>query len=161
MILNQKDLIKKLQNLKANNKKIILVTGFFDLFHIEHLAFLEKAKSVGDTLVVAIESDERARQKKGQGRPIFNQGDRVRLIDSLKVVDFTLALPDSFNSPEAYRNLIIDLSPEALAVSENSPHQQEKKKILDELGVELAVVYPHKKGISTTEILQKINKSLP
>jgi len=59
--------------LHAQGKKIVLATGFFDLLHQEHINFLTKAKVVGDILIVAVESDERARALKGEGRPVKSQ----------------------------------------------------------------------------------------
>ena len=67
--------------------KRILVNGTFDIVHPGHLALLNYAKSLGDFLVVAIDSDRRVRELKGAGRPINNQYERQLLLENLRAVD--------------------------------------------------------------------------
>ena len=68
------------------NKKII-VNGTFDLLHVGHVALLEYAKSLGDHLLVCIDSDSRVKQLKGESRPINTQADRVKMLSALRCVD--------------------------------------------------------------------------
>ena len=68
-------------------KNIVLVGGCFDIVHLGHLIFLEKAKAKGDILIVLLESDENIRKNKGQNRPINNQEDRALFLSKLKMVD--------------------------------------------------------------------------
>ena len=65
----------------------IVVNGTFDIIHPGHLALLNYARSLGDFLIVAIDSDERVRQLKGLSRPINNQEERKELLENLKAVD--------------------------------------------------------------------------
>lgn len=65
----------------------VFVNGTFDILHMGHLALLEHAKSLGDTLVVAIDSDKRVKSLKGESRPINTQYERAALLISLKDVD--------------------------------------------------------------------------
>lgn len=67
--------------------KRILVNGTFDIVHPGHLALLNYAKSLGDFLVVAIDSDRRVRELKGTDRPINNQFERQLLLENLRAVD--------------------------------------------------------------------------
>ncbi len=67
--------------------KRILVNGTFDIVHPGHLALLNYAKSLGDFLVVAIDSDRRVRELKGASRPINNQNERQLLLENLRAVD--------------------------------------------------------------------------
>jgi D-beta-D-heptose 7-phosphate kinase/D-beta-D-heptose 1-phosphate adenosyltransferase len=67
--------------------KKILVNGTFDIVHPGHLALLNYAKSLGDFLVVAIDSDRRVRELKGTDRPINNQFERQLLLENLRAVD--------------------------------------------------------------------------
>jgi rfaE bifunctional protein nucleotidyltransferase chain/domain len=67
--------------------KKILVNGTFDIVHPGHLALLNYAKSLGDFLVVAIDSDRRVRELKGTSRPINNQHERKLLLENLRAVD--------------------------------------------------------------------------
>jgi len=65
----------------------IVVNGTFDVIHPGHLALLNYAKSLGDFLIVAIDSDDRVKQLKGPKRPINNQTERKLLLENLKAVD--------------------------------------------------------------------------
>jgi D-beta-D-heptose 7-phosphate kinase/D-beta-D-heptose 1-phosphate adenosyltransferase len=67
--------------------KKVVVNGTFDVIHPGHLALLNYAKSLGDFLIVAIDTDERVRQLKGPERPINNQEERRLLLENLKAVD--------------------------------------------------------------------------
>lgn len=67
--------------------KKIFVNGTFDILHIGHLAMLNFAKSLGDHLVVAIDSDERVKRLKGEDRPINNVYERRVMLENLKAVD--------------------------------------------------------------------------
>ncbi|MFH2085243.1 MAG: adenylyltransferase/cytidyltransferase family protein [bacterium] len=72
------------RKLHAAGCKLVLATGFFDLLHAEHIKFLAKAKAAGDILIVAVESDERARVLKGEGRPIEPQPVRCQHLLDLR-----------------------------------------------------------------------------
>lgn len=76
--------------------KKIVVNGTFDILHPGHLALLNYARSLGDFLIVAIDTDERVQQLKGPDRPINNQNDRKLFLENLKAVDRV----ELFNSPE-------------------------------------------------------------
>jgi rfaE bifunctional protein nucleotidyltransferase chain/domain len=67
--------------------KKIFVNGTFDLLHEGHIALINYAKSLGDELNVAIDSDERVKRLKGEDRPINNQTERSTLLINLKAVD--------------------------------------------------------------------------
>jgi D-beta-D-heptose 7-phosphate kinase/D-beta-D-heptose 1-phosphate adenosyltransferase len=68
------------------NKKVI-VNGTFDLLHVGHVALLEYAKSLGDHLLVCVDSDSRVKQLKGESRPINTQADRIKMLGALRWVD--------------------------------------------------------------------------
>jgi rfaE bifunctional protein nucleotidyltransferase chain/domain len=65
----------------------IFVNGTFDVLHPGHVALLKYARSLGNNLLVAIDSDRRVRELKGPGRPFFNQLDRKQTLESLRWVD--------------------------------------------------------------------------
>ena len=82
------DLSQKL----VNKKKKVLCHGVFDLLHVGHIKHLEKAKQLGDILVVTVTSDKFV--NKGPGRPVFNQYLRAEAIAAIDVVDY-VAINDS------------------------------------------------------------------
>lgn len=152
MIHTSQSLAPICHRLHAKGHKLVLVTGFFDLLHQEHLNFLKKAKELGDTLLVGVESDARARQLKGEGRPVETQTLRIKHLTPY--ADYVFALPDDFSSPAAHRWLIKSLRPEYLAVSSHTAHQDKKRTLVEEFGGQLVVVHNHNPNISTTQLIQ-------
>ena len=66
---------------------VVLVNGAFDLLHVGHLRYLSEARTLGDRLVAAINSDSSVRSSKGERRPIFPQADRVEILSHLWMID--------------------------------------------------------------------------
>ena len=75
--------------------KKIFVNGSFDLLHCAHVDLLNYAKSRGNYLLVAIDTDQRIRELKGPNRPIYNQNDRKNIIESLRAVDEAVLFNDN------------------------------------------------------------------
>jgi len=90
-------------------KKVILVTGGFDPLHSGHLQYFKTAKSMGDVLVVGVNSDEWLTRKKGQ--PFMPLDERLPLIQSLKMVDYTIVFDDTDGSAKAAIKLALDTWP--------------------------------------------------
>ncbi|MCD8484030.1 adenylyltransferase/cytidyltransferase family protein [Candidatus Woesebacteria bacterium] len=134
-------------------KKVVFVTGVFDVLHSEHRRFLERAQAAGDVLVVGIETDQRVREMKGPDRPRDNESTRLKKVSDLPTVDAAALLPVAFRKPEHYRAIIDLLRPNSLAVSSHSPHQDKKQAILEAFGGTLEVVHEHNPLVSTTQIL--------
>ena len=76
---------------------ITLISGSFDVLHVGHVQILNFAKSLGDLLFVAVDSDERIAQKKGPQRPFNSLKDRIYLLKNLKMIDEIFRL-NSFNN---------------------------------------------------------------
>lgn len=92
-----------------DGKKVVFTNGCFDILHRGHAAYLEQAKSLGDFLVVGVNSDESVRKLKGEGRPVNNENDRAYLLEMLKPVDFVII----FNEETPYE-LIKSINPDFL-----------------------------------------------
>jgi rfaE bifunctional protein nucleotidyltransferase chain/domain len=92
--------------------KKIFVNGTFDVLHRGHLMLLNYAKSYGDYLIVAIDTDERVKEKKGLSRPIHNQDDRSFFLRMLKPVNQV----ELFSSDEELENLIKQFNPDIMVV---------------------------------------------
>lgn len=158
------------EELRSEGKIIVLATGFFDLLHEEHINFLQKAKAAGDILVVAVESDERARIIKGKGRPIEVQAVRCEHLLALttpgvisqrnetpgvpKLIDYAIALPPDFDHFEAYDSLMSAVRPQVYAISSHTDHQKSKAFLVEKYGGRLLVVHEHNPAISTTKKIQ-------
>ena len=90
----------------------VFVNGTFDLLHPGHVALLNHAKSLGDYVVVGIDTDDRVKEKKGSNRPIYNQEDRGLMLIALSAVDEVTY----FSSDESLEALIKDVRPDIMMV---------------------------------------------
>lgn len=95
VIRDHQKLVLVLEKLKKESKKIVFTNGYFDLIHSGHIDFLHKSKNYGDILVVAINSDRSTLENKGEGRPILNELERLKIISSLDSVDFVTVFDES------------------------------------------------------------------
>jgi len=147
-----------LQQLRTNGRKIVLVTGFFDVLHAKHEEFLSDAKKMGDFLIVGVESDLRARKVKGEGRPYFPAGARLENLHKLKIADEVLLLPVDFDQPSQREELIAEIKPDFLAVSSHSAHQEAKKSLVEKYGGKLVVVTEYDPNFSSSKIIERLRE---
>lgn len=94
---------------KSSNKKVVFTNGCFDLIHAGHIDYLNKAKSLGDILVVGINSDSSVTKIKGDKRPLISESERVLIVSNLKPVDYVIV----FNE-ETPEKLIKEIIPDIL-----------------------------------------------
>lgn len=109
MIIEVKDIKKTTEEFKNNGKKIVFTNGCFDILHRGHAEYLEQAKSLGDLLVVGVNSDESVKRLKGDDRPINNESDRAFMLDKLKPVDLVTIFTE-----DTPFNLISEVIPDVL-----------------------------------------------
>ncbi|TSA26857.1 MAG: D-glycero-beta-D-manno-heptose 1-phosphate adenylyltransferase [Ignavibacteriales bacterium] len=89
-IKNISELAEIRKKLKLQNKKVVFTNGVFDILHAGHVDYITKAKSKGDILIVAVNSDSSVKKIKGELRPIVPQNERAFIISSLKPVDYVV-----------------------------------------------------------------------
>ncbi len=87
LILERSALVARVNAEKNNGRSVVLANGCFDLLHAGHVRYLQGARSLGDLLIVGINSDDQVARLKGQGRPILPQRDRAEIVASLEAVD--------------------------------------------------------------------------
>jgi len=119
--------------------KIVLAGGCFDILHIGHVRFLSEAKKMGNYLVVLLENDKKVKKLKGENRPIFAQELRAEMISALNCVDLVVLLPMMGNDRD-YLNLVTKIKPDIIAVTENDPHIEKKKRQAETVGGELRLI---------------------
>ena len=96
------------KRIKDEGKKLVFTNGCFDIIHRGHIEYLIQAKSLGDYLIVAINSDESVRKIKGNSRPINNEEDRMYVLENLKPVDFVIIFKE--DTPyEIIKNIMPDI----------------------------------------------------
>jgi len=94
---------------RKEGKKIVFTNGCFDIIHAGHVDYLEKAKALGDVLIVGMNSDDSVKRIKGKERPINPQEYRKRVLEALKPVDLVIVFDE--DTPE---NLIKAVKPDVL-----------------------------------------------
>ncbi|MEJ5172969.1 MAG: D-glycero-beta-D-manno-heptose 1-phosphate adenylyltransferase [Hydrogenothermaceae bacterium] len=145
---NYIDVVNKL---KKEGKKIVFTNGCFDIIHAGHVDYLQKAKSLGDFLIVGLNSDESVRRLKGDGRPVNPQEQRKRVLEALKPVDMVIIFEE--DTPE---RLIKEIKPDVLVKGGDW-------KIENIVGADFVMSYGGKVytidfvyDTSTTKIVQKV-----
>lgn len=115
--IKDEDTLKNIVKLcKENKKRVVLTQGVYDLIHEGHALYLEKAREYGDLLIVAVDSDELTKQRKGPGRPIVPQEERIKMLAHLRHVDIlTLREVD-----KDIGHTIRMIQPDVLIVSEST-----------------------------------------
>ena len=94
--------------LKVDNKKVVFTNGCFDLIHAGHIDYLNKAKALGDVLIVGLNSDDSVKRIKGEKRPIINEDERAEIISNIKPVDYVV-LFDEDTPAELIKELVPDI----------------------------------------------------
>jgi rfaE bifunctional protein nucleotidyltransferase chain/domain len=92
--------------------KKVWVNGCFDILHIGHLELLKYAKTMGDILLVGVDSDAKVKKDKGKTRPFNKLSDRIKMLEFLRPVDKVY----SFNTTLELQNLIKEISPDLMVV---------------------------------------------
>lgn len=96
-ILSLEEASAQVEILRSQGKKIVSMNGSFDILHAGHLYFLNEAKSQGDVLVVAVNSDASVRGAKGPQRPFISEKDRAAMVAAMECVDYVTIIDASYN----------------------------------------------------------------
>lgn len=140
--------LKEILNKKNNGKKVVFTNGCFDILHRGHVEYLQKAKELGDLLVLGLNSDSSVKRLKGESRPINNEKDRAIILSALECVDYIIIFYE-----DTPLELIKNLKPDILVKGGDY-------KIENVVGREYAketVLIDFVDGYSTTKIIKNIN----
>lgn len=154
-IMSMDSLLSWREILLQRNQKLVVTNGCFDILHKGHVEYLFKARSQGDALLVALNSDSSTRALKGPTRPVNDENSRALILGSLYFVDavyifdtprctgiFEIVKPDIYVKGADYNIDTIN---------------QEEKAALQEVGTEIRFV-DLTPGFSTTAIIEKMSK---
>jgi rfaE bifunctional protein nucleotidyltransferase chain/domain len=155
-ILSLDEAILRFGREKRNGRRIVFTNGCFDLLHPGHIGSLEQARSLGDALVVGINSDASVRQLKGAGRPVLPERERAEILAAMECVDAVVI----FDEPTP-REVIARLLPDVLVKGGDWPGDQIVGREEVEAAGGRVVSIPVVAGYSTTEILRKIREGAP
>lgn len=145
--------------LNKQGKKIVLAGGCFDILHIGHLMFLEKAKEAGNILFILLESDERIRKMKGSKRPINTQSDRAHLLSALGIVDYVVLLP-LLETNEEYDKVILSIKPAIIATTKHDPDRTHKERQGNLIGSRVVDVVERIANKSTSRLTAILSEDL-
>ena len=141
------------KSLRAQQKKLVVTNGCFDLLHLGHVSYLEAARQQGDALLVAVNGDASVRAIKGPNRPINGESDRAAVLAALASVDAVCVFPE----PNALRLLAL-VQPEIYVKGGDytiDTINQEERRLIEQMGGKV-VVLNGVPGKSTTALLEKM-----
>ncbi len=152
-IKNHYEFKQLVKNHQEQGKKVVFTNGCFDILHFGHVDYLEKARELGDFLVIGINTDDSIKRIKGIDRPINKELDRMRLIAALDAVDAVTLFDD--DTPQ---RLISDVLPDILVKgSDYAIDQIVGAEEVIKRGGEVKTI-DFVEGYSTTDIIKKIRK---
>jgi D-beta-D-heptose 7-phosphate kinase/D-beta-D-heptose 1-phosphate adenosyltransferase len=147
-LLNWSELRKVVDKLRSEGKKIVFTNGCFDIIHIGHIRYLKEARSLGEILIVGLNSDRSVSAIKPD-RPVNPQDQRAEVLASLDMVDYVTVFEE-----ETPYELIRLIRPDVLVKGGDW-----KKE--DIVGADMAaetLSLPYVRGVSTTEIIERIKR---
>jgi rfaE bifunctional protein nucleotidyltransferase chain/domain len=134
----------------AQDQKLVFTNGCFDILHRGHVTYLDFARSQGDALVVAVNSDASVRRSKGDTRPINSQEDRAAVLLGLRAVDFVVIFDEDEPRP-----LVEAILPAVLVKGSDWAHYVSGRDVVEAHGGRV-VLADMVDGRSTTGIIDRI-----
>ncbi len=154
-VLGENILLGALAQERARGQRIVFTNGCFDLMHVGHTRYLQAAKSLGDLLVVGVNSDASVRRlNKAVDRPIVPESQRAEVVAALRCVDYVVV----FSEPDPGR-LIAAIQPDVLVKGGDWPLEKIVGRDLVEARGGLVTTIPLVPGLSTTGLLQRIRST--
>ena len=140
--------------LRNAGKSLVFTNGHFDLFHVGHLDYLEKARALGDALFVGLNGDVSSARLKGRGRPLVPAQERARLLAALEPVDAVIIFDD-----DTADSLLSALQPEIYAKGGDYAHKVlPERPTVEAYGGKVKLI-DYLPGHSTSKLIQKIRNS--
>jgi rfaE bifunctional protein nucleotidyltransferase chain/domain len=147
--------LKKIRaRLRRQGKKVVFTNGCFDLIHGGHIRLFKKAKSLGDVLIVGLNTDASVRKIKGPSRPVFPLDERYEVLGAVETIDYLTSFAE-----ETPQKIIAALLPDVLVKGGDwGPDQVVGREEVEAAGGKVVIV-PYLKGHSSTSIIKKIVKN--
>jgi rfaE bifunctional protein nucleotidyltransferase chain/domain len=149
-LYSRAELVRQRAEWKRRGKTVIFTNGCYDLLHPGHIRLLEQARSLGDVLVVGLNTDAGVRRSKGPTRPLTPEEDRAELLLALAAVDGVVLFDE-----ETPRELIAELLPDVLVKGADWSHFIAGREEVEAAGGRVEAL-PLEPGYSTTAIIEKI-----
>lgn len=152
-IVSIDELLRERARLREEGSRLVFTNGCFDILHVGHTRYLQKARELGDALLVAINSDRSVRELKGVGRPIMKEMERVEMLAALSAVDYVTVFDDT--SP---RSLIAEILPDILVKGgDYNLDEIHGREEVERAGGQVLSL-PFVEGASTSSVIERIRK---
>ncbi len=153
-IITQDALKQAMREVRLQGEKVVMTNGCFDILHAGHVEYLQKARALGDRLIVAVNSDESVKRLKGENRPVVNLQFRMEVLAALSCVDWVVAFNE--DTPE---RIISELLPDILVKgADYEIHEIAGAKEVLAVGGEVKTI-TLKPNHSSSSIIHKIQSS--
>lgn len=153
-ILSIEDAKQRVLEWKREGKRIVFTNGCFDIVHLGHIDYLEKARALGDKLVLGLNTDASVSALKGAARPVVDETARARLMAAMEFVDAVIL----FSEPTPLQ-LIQTISPDILVKGDDYTVENiVGADFVTSNGGEVKTI-PLVKGYSTSTIIEKIRRA--
>lgn len=146
-----KEMLLSRADLKNSGKKLVFTNGCFDILHIGHIRHLNQARSLGDALVVAVNSDRSIRNIKGPSHPIVPEAERAEILAALSCVDYVIIVDDA--TP---KDVIHSIVPDVLVKRADWSMDTIVGRDTVERSGGVVLSIPLVEGASTAEIIRKV-----
>ena len=153
-VVSQDELLQLAGRERRGPRRVVFTNGCFDLLHPGHIQTLEAARSLGDLLVVGLNSDRSVRALKGPARPVMPEAERAEILAALAAVDFVVIFDE-----DTPRELITRLSPDVLAKGADWGADEIVGRAEVEAAGGRVVSLPLEPGCSTSDILRAVRDS--
>jgi rfaE bifunctional protein nucleotidyltransferase chain/domain len=150
-IVSMDELRRERERLRAEGLRLVFTNGCFDILHVGHVRYLQRARELGDALLVAVNSDRSVRELKGAGRPIVNEQERAEMLAALGAVDYVTIFDDL--SPRA---LISEVLPDVLVKGGDYQLDEIHGREETEAAGGRVLSLPFIEGASTSSIIERI-----
>ena len=151
-VYTREQLLEQRKTWKSEGKKVVLTNGCYDILHPGHIRLLERARSLGDVLILALNTDSSVQRLKGPSRPFFDEETRAELAGHLEAVDAV-----TFFDEDTPRELIAELLPDVLVKGADWAHFIAGREEVEAGGGQVYAL-PLEPGYSTTDIAENILK---
>ncbi|MCP9472876.1 MAG: D-glycero-beta-D-manno-heptose 1-phosphate adenylyltransferase [Nitrospira sp.] len=154
-VLTVAQLVPILERARADRKRIVFTNGCFDLMHVGHVRYLQQAKTLGDLLVVGVNSDDSVRSlNKGPDRPVVPDVQRAEVLAALECVDYVVI----FSEPDP-RRVIADVLPDVLVKGGDWSIDKIVGREIVEARGGIVKTIPLVPDVSTTVLLRRIRST--
>jgi len=144
--------VKRVEKLSNKKKAVVFTNGVFDILHTGHIELFRFAKSLGDKLVIAINSDRSVRELKGPSRPVNRQADRKKVLEALSEVDEVVVF-DEIDT----KDIISILDPSIIV--KGGEWTANEVRLRDQIPDNIEVkIFPFIQNYSTTSVIKKIHE---